>query len=365
MRVLSITPTFFPEVGGLEQVVFELAQRVDPLGVHMEVAHVAPGLSRSVDDVKGVTVHRLPLLGNRILGWAPSLGELARGFDLLHVHDPQLLALSGNVRWRCADIPAVLSTHGGFWHTKRHKLVKEAYEATLLPGYVAHYRRVLASSINDFKYFNAFSDHTVLCSNGVPVKSFNAVKAKDRRSLFQWIYWGRLSRNKRVDLAIEYVGHARRLGYPVELLICGKDFDGLLPGLQELVRRMDLHTAVRFEPYLDEAALHAELAQRGVYVTASEHEGFGLSLVEALAAGLIVVCRDIAPINSFFRNREAGCLLRFDGTPADVEALCEVLGSAATQASAMSEAARAAAVPHDWDVVAPLFVNHYREVLAE
>jgi len=55
--------------------------------------------------------------------------------------------------------------------------------------------------------------------------------------------------------------------------------------IAELVRRLDLQDAVRFEPYLDKAALHAELAQRGVYITASEHEGFGLSLVEALAAG--------------------------------------------------------------------------------
>jgi len=304
-------------------------------------------------------------VGNRILGWARLLGELAREFDLLHVHDPQLLALSGNVRWRCADIPAVLSTHGGFWHTKSHRLFKRAYEATFLRGYAAHYRRVLASSANDFSYFSAFGDRTVLCSNGVPVKSFNAVTASDRRSLFQWIYWGRLSSNKRVDLAIEYVGHARRLGYPVDLLICGRDFDGLLPGLQELVRRLDLQDAVRFEPYLDKAALHAELAQRGVYITASEHEGFGLSLVEALAAGLIVICRDIAPINTFFRDREAGCLLHFDGSPSDVAALGDILGAASGRAAAMSEAARAAARPHDWDVVAPQFVNHYREVLAE
>jgi len=116
---------------------------------------------------------------------------------------------------------------------------------------------------------------------------------------------------------------------------------------------------------LDKAALHAELAQRGVYITASEHEGFGLSLVEALAAGLIVICRDIAPINTFFRDREAGCLLHFDGSPSDVAALGDILGAASGRAAAMSEAARAAARPHDWDVVAPQFVNHYREVLAE
>jgi alpha-1,3-mannosyltransferase len=117
MKVLSVTPTYHPEIGGLEQVVMQLAQRVRPHGVTMDVAHVAAGLKHESCTVQGIEVFRLPLHGNRMIGWAPSLGRLARGYDLLHVHDPQLLALSGNIRWQCGGTPAVLSTHGGFWHT--------------------------------------------------------------------------------------------------------------------------------------------------------------------------------------------------------------------------------------------------------
>ncbi|MDB6084475.1 MAG: hypothetical protein JWN43_2356 [Gammaproteobacteria bacterium] len=365
MRVLSITPTFFPELGGLEQVVLELAKRVRPHGVEMDVAHVAAGLVRSLDDVEGVKVHRVPLLGNRFVGWARSLGTLAREYDLLHVHDPQLLAISGNVRWRCGRIPAVLSTHGGFWHTKSNHLLKRVYEATLLRGYAGHYRRVLASSVQDFEYFRGFVKRIALCSNGVPVKRFNTISANQRRSTFKWIYWGRLSRNKRLDLAIEYVGHARRMGFPVELLICGKDFDGLLPELHAQVSRLALNECISFEPYLDDSDLEAELAARGVYISASEYEGFGLSIVEAMAAGLIVICRDMAPVNGFFVHEESGWLLEFDGTPRDLESLERFLHIAAPQERAMSLAARAAATVHDWDAVTPRFIEHYREVLAE
>lgn len=365
MKVLSITPTFLPEQGGLEQVVLELAKRVRDHGVHMDVAYVAKGLNRSTDTVQGIDVYRVPLLGNRFIGWAPSLGRLARGYDLLHVHDPQLLALSGNVRWFCGSIPSVLSTHGGFWHTKSHYLFKKVYEATLLRGHAQHYRRVLASGVGDFDYFREFVSRIALCSNGVSVKRFNTVVAGEGRSILRWIYWGRLSRNKRLDRTIDYVGQARRLGYPVELLICGGDFDGLSPDLHALVHRMGLDDAIKFAPHLDDASLRTELAQRGVYITASDYEGFGLSVVEAMAAGLIVICRDIAPLNTFFVNGEAGCLLQFDGSDRDFKALGEFLDVSQSRATAMSAASREAARVHDWDSVVPRFVQHYREVLLD
>ena len=128
MRILSITSTFFPHVGGLEKVVLELAMRLREHGVAMDVAHVAPGLRRGTEEVYGITVYRIPLHGSRFLGWAPALRSLKHNYDLLHVHDPQLLAISANVRWTCRDVPAVLSTHGGFWHTNSLSLLKRLFE---------------------------------------------------------------------------------------------------------------------------------------------------------------------------------------------------------------------------------------------
>jgi alpha-1,3-mannosyltransferase len=362
--VLSITPTFFPTLGGLEQVVLELALRVREHGVQMDVAHVSTGLRRVCESVDGVTVFRIPLYGNRALGWAPALRKLARNYDLLHVHDPQLMALSANVRFTCGSLPAVLSTHGGFWHTDRGYALKRVYESTLLRGAAGHYRRVLASSVGDYEYFKRYVERISLCSNGVHVRQFSGVRRQTAPNLCRWIYWGRLSRNKRVDLVIDYAAEARRRGFPIDLLVCGRDADGLLPALEAQVVRLQLGGAVRFEAFLDDAALRAELAQRGVYITASEHEGFGLSVVEAMAAGLVVVCRDMVPLNSFIEHGTSGWLQQFDGTAADLERLAELLRVPGAEALRMSAAARRAASVHDWDVAAPRFVGHYRDAVA-
>jgi alpha-1,3-mannosyltransferase len=364
VKVLSITPTFFPSLGGLEQVVLELALRVMEHGVHMDVAHVQAGLARATERVQGIDVFRVPLHGNRALGWAPALRKLARGYDLLHVHDPQLMAISANVRYTCGGLPAVLSTHGGFWHTNRGYWLKRIYEMTLLRGAVGHYRRVLASSVGDYDYFKKYTERIFLCSNGVHVKEFNRVVCRPGQNLLRWIYWGRLSRNKRVDLVIDYAAAARQRGFPVELLICGRDFDGLMPELTAQVARLRLGDHVRFESFLTDEALRQELGNRSVYITASEHEGFGLSVVEAMAAGLIVVCRDMVPLNSFFEHGRSGWLLQFDGGRADLELLAELLSSTPQRAQSLSAAARAAADVHDWDVAVPRFIQHYRDAIA-
>jgi alpha-1,3-mannosyltransferase len=365
VKILSITPIFFPVLGGIQQVVLELALRVREHGVHMDVAHVAPGLGRLTETVQGVTVHRVPLYGSRFLGWAPALRQVAQNYDLLHVHDPQLMAISANVRYTCGDMPAVLSTHGGFWHTNRGYLLKRIYERTMIRGAAGHYQRVLASSPGDFDYFKRYADRISLCSNGVPVKEFNAVAPAGGRSALKWIYWGRLSRHKRLDRVIDYAADARRRGFPVDLLVCGQDCDGLMPELEAQVQRLRLGSSVRFEPFLDDAALRTALAERGVYITASEHEGFGLSVVEAMAAGLIVICRDMAPLNSFIEHRRSGWLLQFDGSGPDLEQLAQLLAAGPERVASLSNAARQAAGLHDWSVAVPRFVGHYRDALAE
>jgi alpha-1,3-mannosyltransferase len=364
MKILAVTPTFFPQLGGLEQVVLELARSMREHGISMDVAHIAVGLPLVSEWVHGVLVHRIPLYGNRVLGWAPALKRLARGYDLLHVHDPQLLAITGNVRLSCRRIPAVLSTHGGFWHTNRGYLAKRLYEATFLRGSVRHYRRVLASSSSDFAYYRRLVGRVDLCSNGVHVRRFNAVEPRDPGSRNAWIYWGRLSRNKRVDLIIDYAAAMHRRGQPVKLLICGKDFDGLMPELTAQIDRLGMQQFVRFETFMSNGDLLNELNRRSIFITASEHEGFGLTVVEAMAAGLIVVCRDIAPINGFFEHGKSGWSLQFDSSDADCRSLETLLSRDSQAICAMSAAAREAAAMHDWSVAVPNFVRHYRQVLA-
>ncbi|OUL98996.1 glycosyltransferase family 4 protein [Variovorax sp. JS1663] len=365
MKILSITPTYFPEVGGIESVVRELAVRSSSQGRRVDVAHVsAKNTSFSVAEFDGITVYRVPVVGNRLAGYAREFGRLAAGYDLLHVHDPQLMMLTGNVLLQCRHIPAVLSTHGGFRHTTRHGAIKWLHERLLMRLLLRHYHKILASSESDRAYFSGFSDRVEKCENGIAFSKFQQGRLEGPPDPTKWIYWGRWSRNKRIDAVIDTVAMARDQGIAIDLLIAGPDFDNLGASLQAQIAALRLEQSVRLHPYIEDADLLRELRQRTVFVTGSEYEGFGIGILEAMAAGKIVLCRDMAPINGFVERAVNGFFLGFDGSASDMAVVRELAGLGADRCIAMSASAQQRAKRYDWDVVAQTFGVHYAQALA-
>ena len=365
MKILSITPTYFPEVGGIESMVRELALRTRGNGVQVDVAHVSARHAEfSESEMDGVRVFRVPVAGNRLVGFARGFGRLARGYDLLHVHDPQLMMLTANVLLQCRQVPAILSPHGGFRHTKQHRAFKWLHEHLLMRRLLRHYRRILPVSNSDMDYFGGFTKNLVKAEPGINYAKFQAGRTVGTPDPARWIYWGRWSRNKRIDAVIDTVAMARDQGIAIDLLIAGPDFDQIGDSLRNQIAALRLQDAVRLHPYIEDAALMEELRQRAVFVTGSEYEGFGIGILEAMAAGKIVLCRDIEPINGFVERGVSGFFLDFEPGARDLGTLRELTRLDAAQCAAMSEAAQAKARHYDWDSVAQRFSALYAQALA-
>jgi alpha-1,3-mannosyltransferase len=362
MRILHVTPTYFPNIGGIETVVNCLSRETMKRGIVADVAHVAPGLRFSREESDGQTVWRIPLYGHSFAGIAPKLGKVASQYDLLHVHDPQLLSITANIRAFCARVPAVLSTHGGFRHTQRFARFKAFHERYLLRIALASYRRVLASSTNDSTYFGAFTDDIMLAENGIDSTSRTAPSSSER-SVWKWLYWGRIAQHKRLDLVCDLAIKARSMGFPVELTICGPVFDSSFKDLKNQIEAVDAE-AIRYLGPPNDTALSALIAESGLYVTASEYEGFGLTILEAMATGLPVIARAIPPIDAFV-SPVTGLLLRFDGSPDDDAALNTFLTDLPRRASDMDIAARNMAAEYSWETRVSPFINSYSQVLDE
>lgn len=359
-----VTPAYLPQVGGLENVIQDLALALLKLGHQVAIAHLTIFQDEPTQEtINGLPVYRLPLKGTRLVGWANGLRALASQYDLLHVHDPQLMAITANVRFQCAAVPAVLSTHGGFNHTNRFRLAKNLYRGLLLKKVLAHYRQVLASSQSDFEYFRPCSSHTVLCSNGVNIEHFSADAHKPVQP-HRWIYWGRLASHKRLDLVLDYLVRLRAKGIPATLTICGWDFDGTEANLMRTVFDRGLQTAVRILGVLTVKQLRHEVGAHGLFISASEHEGFGLSLVEAMAAGLLVVCRDKPPMTELIADHETGLTLSFDKSDQDVDRLCHFLNTPLETLARYSREAQTKAQQYGWNHAAIGFVGAYDQAIA-
>lgn len=361
MRILHVTPTVRPAIGGIEAVVEGLCLKLAERGHVADIAHVAPQIARNDERFGHSLIHRVPLIGHPFAGLAPALGPIACSYDLLHVHDPQLLAITASVILFCRGMPAVLSTHGGYFHSGDRALAKALHQRLLARTLLKRYALVLASSKSDLERFGKFSPRCVLAENGVDVRRFSAIEPALDRSPYSWLYWGRLSRNKRVDLVVDLAVQARAFGYPVTLTICGNDFDGSGVALAARISRGGLDF-VRMLPGGSDDKIANLVRSAGIYVIGSEHEGFGLTVIEAMASGLAVIARDVAPLNGFVDN-DNGLILRFDGGATDAGRLQNFLSALPSCYEALSRAARSRAQFFAWDTRIDDFLHYYATAL--
>jgi glycosyltransferase involved in cell wall biosynthesis len=102
------------------------------------------------------------------------------------------------------------------------------------------------------------------------------------------------------------------------LVVCG--FHGFLSGtLHELRESLGLRDAVEFPGWIPREDLHDLYARAWAFVYPSLFEGFGLPVLEALAAGIPLACTSIEPVASIAGD----AALQFD--PHDVAAIGEAM----------------------------------------
>jgi glycosyltransferase involved in cell wall biosynthesis len=156
--------------------------------------------------------------------------------------------------------------------------------------------------------------------NGVDVGRFQTAEPfPDRRKVVLAV--GRLEPYKRVDRIVEAVA---QLGpeYVLRVVGTGPDADVL----QSRARELGLNGRVELVGRVSDEDLPRWYRTAAAYVSMSEHEAFGLTLIEAAAAGAPVVASDIPAHREV---RDLGAAATLVGPDATAQALAERIRSAA------------------------------------
>lgn len=118
------------------------------------------------------------------------------------------------------------------------------------------------------------------------------------------------------------------------LVVCG--IHGFFTGpLQELRDRLDLRESVEFPGWIPRENLHDLYARAWAFIYPSLFEGFGLPVLEGLAAAVPTACSNIEPIAGI----AAGAALQFD--PRDADAMAAALERIATDEELRARLAKA------------------------
>lgn len=129
----------------------------------------------------------------------------------------------------------------------------------------------------------------------IPVGSLDKLRDADARKKHSLITASRLAGEKHCDWLVEAVAEVRKEVPDISLDIYGKGAEE--DKLKELIQKLNCADAIRLmgQQKLDEVYKNYE-----AYVSASQSEGFGLTLMEAIGSGLPIIGFDVRYGNQTF-----------------------------------------------------------------
>nr|WP_156185021.1 glycosyltransferase family 4 protein [Allosalinactinospora lopnorensis] len=151
---------------------------------------------------------------------------------------------------------------------------------------------------------------------------------------------GRLVVQKRVSRVLDIVAELGESRPGLRLHVVGRGPES--ETLTERIEREGLHDRVRLHGFLPEEQKNAVLAGALLHVTASEFEGWGLTVVEAAGLGVPTVAYDVDGLRDSVRHGETGWLVR------EGEELTEVVEKALIELSAPLRAAEIRRNCREW-----------------
>src|SRR5207249_814807 len=166
-----------------------------------------------------------------------------------------------------------------------------------------------------------------LVHQGVDLTEFGEISHRASSKRIRLVSVARLVTHKRVADAIKAVAQLARRGIDVEYHIIS---DGPERAKLEALRNeLQLNDRVHFLGFLPRSELIAELMASDVLLHPSEAEGFGVAVVEGMAAGLPVVVAKSEGAQDIVEHGRFGYLYE----PGDIEALVEYVAQLVADAS--------------------------------
>jgi alpha-1,3-mannosyltransferase len=290
---------------------------------------------------RGVRYRRVRRVGPRRYPFARGLSALTADADVVHVHGVDGLADS-----LVGRRPVGLSTHGGYFHTQRSQWLKRLMLRSWTRHTLSRARAVwFASEADRVAHAGAFVPGEVV-PNGVEIGPFRSKGCAIEPGL--WVVPGPVDVHKGIDQLIDAMGVLKdRDNRPFRVEVTGPVRQrGLAETLMSRARARGVHHRLRFVGEQPIPVLAERFSRAQWVLFPSRYEGFGLSVVEAMAAGSRVLVSPIAAFQALVRDGVDGHFVDFSDPGLAADRLASLRD--AGPRSDVRAAAQAAADAHCW-----------------
>lgn len=367
MDVIHVVRQYYPAIGGLENFVKALAEQQVRQGLKVKVVTLDRSFSTNelfapIEAVNGVSIVRIGFKGSIRYPIAPNVLKEIDSCDLVHIHCTDFFSDFLSLCRSYFNKPLVLTTHGGFFHTEFAGHIKTLYFNTITRLSLARFSAILASSVNDFERFSSISKNVQLLENGVDVARFFDKPKVASSEYVKFVFVGRLSVNKRVAELIDWFLSISKNQPSWHLCVIGNDYDGIRNMLTDRIAQEEADEKVTLESGLSNEEVEQELLSSHFICSASSYEGFGMTIIEGMSAGLVPIVSDIPSFEKIVSDSGIGLVTDFTD-PAKLNESNHFIKESLESFEYLSSASREFSTKYSWERIERLFFHQYEKAL--
>lgn len=377
MKVLHVIPAIAARYGGPSTAVTGLCRALRDAGVDVLIATTnADGdgqlplpLGRRAEH-DGLPVIAFRRWAAESLKFAPGLSAWVRahvgGFDLVHIHGVLSHAcIAASRAAASANVPYVIAPLGTL--DPESLAAKPARKAIALRYWgeqaILGAAAVLCTAPGEFAAIGRRfpGARPVLAPLGVPDDAFLARPAAGA-PLIACVT--RLAPRKGLERLLDAF-NAAATGPSLaawRLVIAGDGDARYVASLTERASRLAAAPRIRFAGWVDAGARRALLEQASLFALPSEHENFGLAVLEALAAGVPAVVTDAVQLSHWIAPDDAGWVTTAGGSAFEMALRAAMTNEG--ERGRRAQAARNLAGRFRWPAIASETIERYRQCCA-
>lgn len=333
MKILQTPTRFYPFIGGVENYVCCLSRELVKRGHGVSVV-CADEPKNNIATYDGVKINRLPYLFKiASTNITPSLPYMLynENFDIIHTHLPTPWSAdwSGIVS-KLKKKPVILTYHNDIVGEGFASHIAKFYNATALKLLLRIVKRIIITQQDYISYsphLKGYGGKIEVIPPGVDTNFFHPLNVqKEENVLFFLSSLNSSHRYKGLDYLLEAIAIVKKEIPNIKLVVGGEG--SLLEHYKNMTASLGIARNVEFLRFIPEEKLPEYYNKCDVYVlpsVSSAQEGFGISLLEALACGKPVVTTSITGAAKDVVERNLGIVVEPQDAAALARAIKEVL----------------------------------------